>query len=145
VSADSDTMKNLAAALRDYGDALVPLSVQSYTAVTFRLSATVKVSTDADEDTVLTAAEHALAEHFAFASRDFGQTVSIDEVMSVIHGVTGVDGVDVNELYRLDPGATPGITARLFAFPAQIQSDGTVKPAELLTLGQSSLSLGVML
>ena len=60
--------------------------------------------------------------------------VSIDEVMAVIHRVTGVAAADVDLLYRADPGATPDLIGRLFAFPAQAQSDGTIAPAELLTL-----------
>jgi hypothetical protein len=70
--------------------------------------------------------------------------VAIDEVMAVIQNVAGVEAVDVDELYRLDPGATPGLVARLFAKPPQLQPDGTVAPAELLTLAPDMLALEVM-
>ena len=142
---ESDTMINLVDALRDYGDPLVPLTVRSYTSVLFKLTATIKVSDDADEDAVVDGVTEALQEHYAFGQRDFGQTVSIDEVMAVIHGVTGVVAADVDDLYRADPGATADLIPRLFAMPAQLQDDGTTVPAELLTIDPAGISLGVML
>jgi predicted phage baseplate assembly protein len=144
ITDDSDTMINLGDALRDYGDPLVPLTVKSFTSVLFKMSATIKVADDAEEDTVLAGVDTALHDYYAFGMRDFGQTVSIDEVMSVIHTVTGVVAADVDLLYRTDPGATPDLIDRLFAFPAQPQSDGTIVPAELLTLDPDPVTLGVM-
>lgn len=144
VSGDSDTMVNLIGALRDYGDPLVPLTVQSYSSVPFKISASIKVSEEADEATVLAGVDAALHEHYAFDARDFGQTVSLDDVMAVIHSVSGVVAADVDLLYRADPGATPDLIGRLFALPAQQQSDGTIAPAELLTLDPGPVGLAVM-
>jgi phage-related baseplate assembly protein len=145
VADDSETMVNLVDALRDYGDPLVPLTVRSFTSVFFKVSATIKVADDADEDTVLADVETALHEQYAFGNRDFGQTVSIDEVMAVIHTVTGVVAADVDLLYRTDPGATPDLVGRLFAFPAQERSAGTIAPSELTTLHPDPVTLGVRL
>jgi baseplate J-like protein len=144
VEADSDTMINLMTALRRYGDPLVPLTVQSYADVPFTLEAQVAVAEDADADEVLTHVEQALRDHYSFDARDFGQIVSIDEVMSVIQGVTGIEGVDINALYRLDSGPSPDPDVRLYAFPAQLHDDGTVTPAEMLTIDSGPLLLGVM-
>jgi predicted phage baseplate assembly protein len=144
IAGDSDTMVNLVDALRSYGDPLIPLTVRSYTPVPFKLAATVKVSADADRDAVLAAVDAALHTHYAFSQRDFGETVSIDEVMSVMHSVTGVVAVDVDQLYRADPGAPPALSGRLFAFPVQEQANGNVLPAELLTIDPGPVNLGVM-
>ena len=144
VAETSDTMVNLASALRDYGDPLVPLRLVSYTPVLFKVSATIKVADDADKDTVLAEVDAALHEHYAFDHRDFGQTVSIDEVMAVIHRVTGVTAADVDLLYRADAGATPNLVGRLFAFPAHEQVDGSIAPAEHLTIDPGAVTLGVM-
>lgn len=140
---DSDTMTNLVDSLRDYGDPLVPLIVRSYTSVLFKLSATIKVADDADEDAVLEGVSTALVEHYAFSGRDFERHVSLDEVMAVMHGVTGVVAADVDLLYRDDPGATADLVPRLFAIPARLHDDGTITPAEILTLDAAGLSLGV--
>lgn len=144
ISPNSDTMINLTGALRDYGDPLVPLTVKSYSPVLFKISAAITVSDAADEATVLAAVDTSLHDHYAFGARDFGQAVSIDEVMAVIHSVSGVVAADVDLLYRADPGATPDLIGRLFAFPAQQQGDGTTAPAELLTLDPGPVSLSVM-
>jgi predicted phage baseplate assembly protein len=144
VDVNSDPMVNLRRALREYGDTLLPLTVTSYTPVSFRVAATITVTVDADEDEVIAAVESALRAHYSFDARDFAQMVSLDEIVAVMHSVVGVDGVDVNALYRADPGALPSVTARLFAFPAQLQDDGSVTPAEILTLDTGPLELGVM-
>jgi hypothetical protein len=144
VAADSETMQNLTAALRQYGDPLVPLTVQSYASVVFRMEATLEVADDAIDDDVIEAVETALRAHFGFEAREFGDAVSVDEVMAVMQGVAGVAGANVTALYRLDPGASPALDARLFAYPPQLQPDGTVTAAELLTLDAAPVSIGVM-
>ena len=143
--ADSDTLIHLGEALRNYGDALLPLSVQSYIAATFTLQATIKVDPDYDSDAVLAAVTSALRAAYAFDARDFGQSVTIDEVYAVIQNVAGVIACDVDQLYRLDPGPTmPQPAPRLLAALPTVQSDGSVNAAELLTLDAGPLVLGVM-
>lgn len=143
--AESDAaFLNLSGALRKYGDPLLPLQLKTYQSVHFRLKAKVKVAATAVVEEVLPAVQDTLRSHFSFASRDFAQQVSLDEVMAVIQGVKGVEAVDVDELYRLDPGAIPSLVARLFAMPPQVLADGSLKAAELLTLDPGSLALQVM-
>ena len=64
--------------------------------------------------------------------------------MAVLQGVPGVDAVDVDELFRLDPGAVPALKPRLFALPPSVQADGSVSAAELLTLEPGPVALQVM-
>jgi len=142
VAADSDAMTNLVDALRKYGDPLIPLHVLSYAAPTFTIKLKVKVAESALAEKVLPATEQALRAYYAFEQRDFGQTVSIDEVMAVIHTVSGVEAADVEELHRVEPGAQS--LPRLFAFPASVDDDGTMHPAELLTLDAAPLQMGLM-
>ncbi len=138
------TFIHLAAALRQYGDPLLPLQLKSYQPVSFRLKAKLKIATTALADAVLSDAERTLRSYFSFAQRDFVQQVSLDEVMAVIQNVRGVEAVDVDELYRLDPGAVPALKPRLFAMPPQVSADGSLNAAELLTLDPGSLALQVM-
>ena len=144
VADDSATSINLASALRRYGDALVPLQLKSYRPVQFRIKAKLKTSAGAFVDEVLRAVESTLRSTFAFGRRDFAQQVSIDEVMAVIQGVAGVEAVDVDQLYRLDPGALPTLLPRLFAKPPKQLADGQWQAAELLTLESGPLALEVM-
>jgi predicted phage baseplate assembly protein len=137
------TSNDLVASLRSYGDPLVPLNVQSYRAATFRLSATVRVAADRVVDDTLEAVRLALRDAFSFDARDFGQTVSMDEIMRVCHGVAGVEAVDLVLLRRSDQSATPAVRARLFA-AMPLLTGATVSPAEILVLDAASLDIGAM-
>jgi predicted phage baseplate assembly protein len=137
----SDTYRNLVGALRRYGDPLLPLTVRSYARVPFRLKARIKVVADADPALVLGAVEAVLRQRFGFAARSFGQPVSIDEVVAVIHSDPGVVAVDVDRLYR---GATPAIEPRLFAAVPVASRTAAPQPAELLMLAADPIELGVM-
>lgn len=136
------TQQKLIAALRQFGDPLLPLRVQSYIDCRFTLQAKVKLNSDADPVVTLPAVEAALRKAYAFATRSFAQPVTLDEVYAVIQSVKGVLAADITQLYRSDQAATmqPWLPVR----PAMIQADGSVSAAELLTLDKAPLTLGVM-
>ena len=143
-AADDPTPVALSASLRRFGDALLPLSVQSYRAATFMLKARVKVSEDYDADAVLAAVEGTLRSAYAFANRDFGEPVSIDDVYATIQNVPGVVASNILALYRSDTGPSASEPQpRLLAAMPQIQG-ATVSAAELLTLDSAPLDLGAM-
>jgi len=143
VASGGPTWTRLVEALRGYGDPVVPLSVQSYAAATFRVSATVKVSADRVVDDVLEEVRAALRAAFAFEACGFGQVVSVDEVVGVAHGVAGVEAVDVDVLRRSDQPAVPAVRPRLFAALPVAGATG-VTPAELLVLDPAGLDIGAM-
>ena len=143
VDPSGPTHAGLSDALRSYGDALVQTTIASYAAASFRLGANVKPADDAEHEPTLDAIRAALLEAFAFDAREFGQTVSIDEVVAVVHRVAGVVAVDVDELRRSDQDASPPVQPRLFA-AMPVASGATVTPAELLTIDPAALELGVM-
>ena len=141
----SATQQHLIEALRKYGDALLPLSVQDFAAASFKLQANVKIAPDADLDKTLAAVSAALRAAYSFDVRDFGQPVTIDEVYAVIQSVAGVIAADINKLYRTDVGAiAPQPQPRLLAALPAVQDDATVNAAELLTLDPAPIELGVM-
>lgn len=145
IAEGSATQANLVAALRAYGDALLPLTVRSYMDARFSLAVAVRVDPAYDGDATLVAVEAALRAAYAFDAREFGQPVGIDEVYAVIQGVAGVVASDVQALYRTDDGPVdPQPRARLFAALPAVQADGGVNAAELLTLDDGPISLGVM-
>jgi hypothetical protein len=63
--------------------------------------------------------------------------------MAVIHGVSGVLGVDVDALHRTDFIGGSGLQTRLPAFAPRPGSAFTTAPAELLTLADSGIALVV--
>ena len=88
------------------------------------------------------ALEAALRAHFSFARRQFGQTVSVDEVSAVAQAVAGVQAVHVTRLHRV--GQAPGLLPRLFAALPVASLTGQPLPAELLTLADEPVELEVM-
>jgi hypothetical protein len=139
----SDTYGFLLQALRDYGDALVPLRLASYVDTRFRTRVAVKVGEDADDAIVLPAVAARLREAFGFGAREFGQGVSVDEVSAVAQAVAGVEAVHVAELHRVDAPA-PASVPRLFAALPIASLTALPAPAELLTLDAGPLTLDLM-
>lgn len=137
------THGSLLSALRTYGDSLVRLRVETYRAATFRLNANVKVADDRLAEDVLGDVRLALLTAFAFDAREFGQIVSLDEVVAVVHRVEGVVAVDVNVLRRSDQPQLPTVRPRLFA-SQPVVAGADVLAAELLTLDASTLEIGEM-
>ena len=136
------TFASLGAALRSHGDALVPLHLHNHLGVRFRVRLSVKVLASHEIDPVLQALEAALRAHFSFARRQFGQTVSVDEVAAVAQAVAGVQAVHVTRLHRV--GQAPGLVPRLFAALPVASLTGQPLPAELLTLADEPVELEVM-
>ena len=139
------TIIALTQSLRQFGDALLPLQVQSFVNPTFTLSATVKVAADADAPTVMAAVTAALRAAYAFDAQDFGQPVTIDGVYAVIQGVTGVVAADISHFYLVSTGPSSAEPqAQLLAGLPAVQADGSVNPAALLNLDPGPIILGTM-
>jgi predicted phage baseplate assembly protein len=136
------TFGNLTAALRQAGDPLVPIAVQSYQPAFFQIEAGIKVQADYDPDTVLTEIESALRTGFGFDARIFGQALRRSEVMAAMHQVPGVLALDLDALYRTDADQ-PELAAEL---TAAVPQAGTRSPlaAELLTLDPRPVLLRLM-
>jgi hypothetical protein len=142
VPENSDTYVFLREALGTYGDPLVPLRMVGYQDARFRCRLSVKVLADYSSEQVLAAVDSALRAHFSFAQRDFGRTVSVDEVSAVAQNVAGVLAVQVTRLYR--QGQAPGVVPRLFASLPVVTLSGLPQAAELLTLADAPIELEVL-
>ncbi len=142
--AATETGGRLLESLHRYGDPLVPVRVENHRRATFRTRLTVKIGQAHIRDRVLATVESLLREHFSFTRRGFGQGVTLDEVAAVAQGVEGVEAVHVVELYRVAPAAVPALQPRLVAALPAVSLTGTPAPAELLTLADAPLELGVM-
>jgi hypothetical protein len=141
VSESSTTFGDLMAALRSYGDPLVAMHIKNYRSPKFHLKLAVKVLTDYDSEMVLADVEETLRDDFCFDARDFGQGVSEDEVMAVVHSVEGVKAVRVIRLYRCDSGVSDVVEPRLFAAVPVADVSAEPPAAEILTL-DDALELG---
>jgi uncharacterized phage protein gp47/JayE len=92
------TLDNLVASLRNYGNPLIPIHLQSYLETLFSVSADVKYDAAYDADAVKQAVLDTLRERYSFSARTFGQGVSSDEIAAVIQAIAGVIAVNVTAL-----------------------------------------------
>jgi hypothetical protein len=143
ILAGGTTHTHLVAALRACGDSLLPLDLRTYRPASFLLRARIKIAEDAVTEDVVSGARAGMEAAFGFDARDFGQSVSIDEVVAVIHRSPSIVAVDVDELRRTDQPATPAVHARLIAALPAV-SGATVTPAEILTVDTATLDIQVM-
>ena len=137
VTEDSELYGNLVAALEELGDPNVAFRVKSYRKALFRITAKLTVEPEHLPDKVLAAVQDELEDRFAFEARDFGQPVTLSEVVAVIQGVEGVAAVNLKELYR--SGEAAGLNSEVPAQMPALRADGEVEAAELLTLDAASL------
>ena len=95
---DNPTLSNLVVSLRNYGNPLTPITVQSFVETLFGFSADVQYDPAYDQSVVQTQLLQTLSQAYSFAARTFGQGVSVDEISTVIQNVPGVVAVNVNEI-----------------------------------------------
>ncbi len=100
IKEDSLMLKSLIDAMRKACDPLVHIEIHSYTKVLFKLAAQVVFNSNYLPEKVLKEVEKELRRSFSFEVRDFGQPVTMSEVISVIQNVPGVNGVNVSNLER---------------------------------------------
>jgi hypothetical protein len=113
-------------------DPSVPFVLQTYTPICFRVAAQVKLDPGAPIDEVQKQAEQALRKYFSFDVRNFGQHVTVREVMAVIQSVPGVAAVRVSDLSRVPPAAGNDIDGKLNSALPVLMQDGNISRAELL-------------
>ncbi len=132
VPEDGPVQRSLLDAMATAGDAHVGVTVRSYEAVGFRVGGTIERDPVLLAEQVLADAEAALAEHFAFTARAFGQPVPLSELLAVLHGVAGVVAVDLDALYT---GSVPALNRALVArVPVPGDDVAAALPAQLLTI-----------
>ena len=141
VDESSDLFVNLTEAIDKARHANHKVIVSSFDPLFFDVRAKILIDSDYLTDKVTQAVKDILLEAFSFEERDFGQTVTPSEVMSVIQGVDGVIAVDLDEFDGLDPFATEH-----FRLPSKFArwENGEVLPAQLLTINPEGIELNEM-
>jgi predicted phage baseplate assembly protein len=93
------TLTNLVASLRNYGNPLIAITVQSFVETLFGISADLKYDPAYDQPTVQANVLQALSQAYSFGQRTFGQGISVDEITTFIQNVPGVVAVNVTAVY----------------------------------------------
>ncbi len=112
LSPSNPTLNNLVASLQNYGNPLIPITVQSFVETLFGLSADLQYDPAYDQPTVEAQVLQTLSQAYSFAERSFGQGVSVDEISTVIQNVPGVIAVNDTE-NNIVPRSTGGDLASL--------------------------------
>jgi Baseplate J-like protein len=114
--AGNPSLTNLVTSLRNFGNPLIPITVQSFLETLFGLSADVQYDPAYDQPTVRAQVMEALTQEYSFAQRTFGQGVSVDEVATVIQAVPGVVAVNVKEIHTVATSAAGDLASQSGAF-----------------------------
>jgi predicted phage baseplate assembly protein len=130
---------NLVRGIQEAGDPLIPVQVASYRPAFFKVGARITVAYGYSAEIVLAGVQDRLREGFSFEAREFGQSIALSEVLSVMHLVPGVQAVQLTQLYRVDDPAAPSLQTELPAMVPQSGSGAGSLGAELLTLDASPL------
>jgi baseplate J-like protein len=103
IADNSDLLKNLPAALRQFGDPRQPLQAVVRQRTFLVVQAAVRLLPDYLWEAVEPKIRAAMLDAFGFARRCLGQDALLSRVYATIQGVRGVDRVDVNVFARKDP------------------------------------------
>jgi len=142
VNPGSSDHDNLLAAMLRYGDPRVPLTIRSGRVCTFKLRACIIPDPNVSTDAIKSAVEAALRNSYSFEAREFGQPVTLGEIISVIQKASGVIAVNVEALYRSDAmqqDLQPILEARM---PRPGSDD--IQAAEILIIDPSPADLVVI-
>ena len=99
------TLNNLVSSLKNYGNPLIPITVQSFLETLFGFSADLKYDPAYDAVAVKAQALVALTQAYSFSARKFGQGISADEVAAFIQAVPGVVAVNVKKIFTVATSA----------------------------------------
>jgi hypothetical protein len=113
IDVNSDLYRNLAQALRQYGDPSLPIQVCVRKVKLLVISAAMRVLPSYQWESVEPNIRAALLDAFSFDSRDLGQSAFLSEAVSVMQAVEGVAYVDIRAFDGVPEDITAGELAGL--------------------------------
>jgi hypothetical protein len=138
VDENSGLHKNLSLAIQTSGHTYSVIGIHSYTPVTFSVDAGIQVNADYLFEKVKPQVIGALKQQFSFQRRDFGQDVTLAEIMAIIQGVEGVIYVDINRLNGHDPFTSGG--AQRIVSNLAVRHGSNIIPAQLITISEININ-----
>jgi hypothetical protein len=138
--------RNLVDALRKAGDPHVPIRIASYRSAFFEVRPRVHIDPDWEGDRVVAEAEGRLTRAFAFEVRQFGQPVTLSEVVAVLQATPGVVAVDIDFFGKAPfPASTSSVLPERLIAQTPISRISAPEPAELLLLAPRKIIFGRMI
>ncbi len=139
IPAESDLGKKFAATVQSFRDATVLVQIVNHVSRTFTASARLHCDPRFDSEKIIADARAVLEERYAFRKMHLGEAVTASTIITLLQNVVGVVGVDLDYLHL--SSSPPTREMRLPARGGYVDRDGTLFPAELLTLDTSTLSI----
>jgi hypothetical protein len=96
---DPLTSKNIKKSIEMFKDPQIQFVVDSFIKKTFSLTVKIKVREDMISEKVFMDVKNTILDTFSFKKRQFGQYVTLSEVITLIQNVPGVIFADLDELY----------------------------------------------
>jgi hypothetical protein len=134
----SDLFKNLVAAMNAVRDPAQMVQVDQFDSLLFNVKANLVIDARYIAADVLSAAESALKEAFAFVKRAFGQPVTAAEVVTVLQEVEGVIAVDLDALHLT---GTTEVLNQILATDIAHMDNGVIHRAQLLLINIMGIKL----
>ncbi|MDB6085129.1 MAG: hypothetical protein JWN43_3010 [Gammaproteobacteria bacterium] len=143
----SDVLDNLRSSISGASDPSQLFTVAPYAQRYFSLGAEIAIDPRYRFEDIQASATSALLTAFGFDARDLGQSVTAAEVVTLIHTIPGVLGVDIFTLLPYTDAPPPADTA-LDAVPAFAArhdvGSATQLPADLLLINPAGITLTEM-
>ncbi|MFA7752841.1 putative baseplate assembly protein [Streptomyces sp. NRRL B-2790] len=124
-----DNLRPLCAALTEYGDPNLQVSVDERELVLLLIAARVKPAPDHAWETVEPRLRQALLLRLGYEGRELAQSARLSDVLATAHTVPGVDYVDVDVFTGVPATATPEQLTALLAGPGTPRASVPAHPA----------------
>ena len=98
VDMNSKLYISLKESIKRYKDPFISVQIDTFRQKFFNVNTKITIDEKMEFDTVSETVKESLVNKFSFAERNFGQPVTISEVISTIQGVHGVKAVDLDEM-----------------------------------------------
>ena len=142
IPADSDLGEKFASAVQSFRDPTVLVQIVNYVPRTFTVAVRLHSDPRFDTGKIIADARAVLEERYSFRQMHLGEAVTRLDDHHPPANVAGVIGVDLDYLHLSSLPATR--ETRLPARAGHVNRNGTVFPAELLTLDTSTLSIAAV-
>jgi predicted phage baseplate assembly protein len=113
IADDAEVLRALRASLAEYGDARLPVRVESRELVLLLLVARVKVAPDHAWEFVEPRVRAALLAKLGYPGRELGRPARLSDVLATAQSVPGVDYVDADAFTGVPASSTPQELSRL--------------------------------
>jgi len=137
------TLENITRSIEKFKDPHIPFILDSFIKKTFSLTAKIKINKDMLSDKVLLSVKNMILDTFSFENRQFGQSVTLSEIVTLIQNIPGVIFVDLDQLYFDNSPLTHNKPEKYLSCSSAYYDDKLKKiiPAEMLVVNPQGVKL----